>query len=60
VAPGFHRALYGSLVAAAGASDLLVQRTVNRYGHCNLLPEEVGAAFADLVNWVELGDKPAP
>ena len=60
VAPGFHRAMYGSLVAAAGASNLLVQRTVDRYGHCNLLSAEVGAAFADLVKWVEFGIKPAP
>ena len=37
VAPGFHRTLYASLVAAAGDSDHLVQRTVDRYGHCDQL-----------------------
>ena len=61
VAPGFHRTLYASLVAAAGDSDHLVQRTVNRYGHCDLLtPEEIATAFKDLVAWVEFGVKPAP
>ena len=61
VAPGFHRTLYASLVAAAGDSDHLVQRTVDRYGHCDqLLPEEIATAFKDLVAWVEFGIKPAP
>ena len=61
VAPGFHRTLYASLVAAAGDSDHLVQRTVDRYGHCDqLLPEEIATAFKDLVAWVEFGVKPAP
>ena len=61
VAPGFHRTLYASLVAAAGGSDHLVQRTVDRYGHCDqLLPEEIATAFKDLVLWVEFGVKPAP
>ena len=61
VAPGFHRTLYASLVAAAGDSDHLVQRTVDRYGHCDqLTPVEIATAFKDLVAWVEFGVKPAP
>jgi len=61
VAPGFHRTLYASLVAAAGESDHLVQRTVDRYGHCDRLsPEEIATAFRDLVLWVEHRVKPAP
>jgi len=61
VVPDFHRTLYASVVAAAGKSDHLVQRTVSRYGHCDqLLPEEIATAFRDLVLWVEYGVKPAP
>ena len=60
VAPGFHRLRYGNLVAAAGLSDHLVQRTVPRYGHCVLTPLEIATAFGDLVAWVELGIKPVP
>jgi hypothetical protein len=60
VLPGFHQAIYSGLVAAAGNSDFLVQRTVPRYGHCNFTPAELATAFSDLVAWVEGGIKPAP
>jgi hypothetical protein len=60
VAPGFHQALYRDLVAASGASALLVQRTINRYGHCVFDPAEIATALADLVGWVEFGIKPVP
>lgn len=64
LAPGFHRTMYGTIVAAAGNSDLLVQRSVfgtgNGYGHCTFTPQEIVAAFSDLVQWVEFGIKPAP
>jgi hypothetical protein len=44
----------------AGHSDLLVQRRVsdNGYGHWTFTPTELGAAFANLVGWVDV--KPAP
>ena len=59
VVPGFHRTAYRTLVTAAGHGDLLVQRTVARYGHCNTLtPTEIATAFLDLVAWVEFGLKP--
>jgi pimeloyl-ACP methyl ester carboxylesterase len=60
VVPGFHRAIYHDLVTAAGNSDLLVQRTISRYGHCVFTPTEIATAFLDLVAWVELGIKPTP
>ena len=60
VVPGFHQESYLHRVAAAGQSDWLVQRTVDRYGHCNFTPPELAAAFADLVAWVEFGIKPLP
>jgi pimeloyl-ACP methyl ester carboxylesterase len=58
--PGFNQLAFGATVAAAGQSDLLVQRTVDRYGHCNFLPGELAQAFSDLVLWAEHGIKPAP
>ena len=60
VLPGFHQRMYGDLAAAAGQSDLLVRRTISRYGHCNFTPDEIALAFAQLVGWVEFGVKPAP
>jgi hypothetical protein len=60
VLPGFHQRAYRDLVTAAGQSDLLVQRTINRYGHCNFTPAEIATAFGSLVAWVELGIKPTP
>lgn len=59
VVPGFNQSSYRNTVAAAGSSDLLVQREINRYGHCVLAPAEIASAFADLVLWVEFGIKPA-
>jgi hypothetical protein len=60
VVPGFNQTSYSNAVTAAGHSDLLVQRTVDRYGHCNFTPGELATAFSDLVGWVEFGIKPAP
>ncbi|MGE0811776.1 MAG: hypothetical protein AB7O28_20185 [Vicinamibacterales bacterium] len=60
VVPGFHRAAYGQLVTAAGNGARLVQRTVDRYGHCDFTPAELATAFFDLVAWVEFGVPPAP
>ena len=58
--PFFHEPAYAALAAAAGGSDMLVQRAVNRFGHCNFtIPEQVDA-FVDLVTWVETGLKPLP
>ena len=58
--PGPYQTAYLNLVTAAGRSDLLVQRSINRYGHCNFTPAELGTAFTDLVVWAEYGVKPAP
>jgi pimeloyl-ACP methyl ester carboxylesterase len=60
VVPGFHQISYRDAVAAAGASDFLVQREIERYGHLTFTPEELAQAFHELVFWVELGVKPAP
>jgi pimeloyl-ACP methyl ester carboxylesterase len=64
IIPGFHRTVYGQLVAANGSADLLVQRSVpgffGGYGHCTFTPEELTQAFLDLVLWGEFGVKPLP
>jgi len=60
VVPGFHQISYKDAVTAAGASDFLVQREIERYGHLTVTPEELGQAFNDLVLWVEFGVKPVP
>ena len=64
VIPGFHRTIYGQLVAANGNADWLVQRSVagtgGGYGHCTFTPQELTQAFFDLVAWGELGLKPTP
>jgi pimeloyl-ACP methyl ester carboxylesterase len=62
--PGFHRTIYGELVAANGGADWLVQRSVPGtgagYGHCTFTPQELTQAFLDLVLWGEFGIKPTP
>ncbi len=60
VVPGFNQTSYRDAAASAGSSNLLVQREVNRYGHCIFTPAELNTAFRDLVVWVEFGIKPAP
>jgi pimeloyl-ACP methyl ester carboxylesterase len=55
-----HEGRYFDRVNAAGYSALLVQRQINRFGHCAFAEAEVMAAFTDLANWVENGVKPSP
>jgi pimeloyl-ACP methyl ester carboxylesterase len=50
---------YRRIVDAAGAGDLLVQRAIRRAGHCSFSQDERTTAFADLVKWVDGGQKPA-
>lgn len=62
VVPFFHEEMYQQTVAAAGNSDLLVQRTITSplYGHCDFGVDTMVDAFVDLVNWVENGVTPSP
>jgi pimeloyl-ACP methyl ester carboxylesterase len=60
VVPGFNQTSYAAVVAANGASDFLVQRQVQAFGHCVFDPTQLGSAFSDLVLWVQFGIKPAP
>ncbi len=56
--PVAHEALFQALVSDAGESDLLVQRSINRWGHCAFTPAEIVSGFSDLVEWVTTGEKP--
>ena len=58
--PFGHEARYAGIVNTVGTSNWLVQRSINRFGHCNFTVAEVVATFADLANWVENGVKPTP
>ncbi len=60
VAPIVHEDAYAQAVAAAGASDRLVQETVDRYGHCAFTVAETMEAFRDLAGWVRTGVRPSP
>ncbi|MBI1786915.1 MAG: hypothetical protein HYR60_05095 [Acidobacteria bacterium] len=59
LAPFSQESSYASVVAGAGGSNLLVQQSVNRYGHCNLKPQEILNSFQGLLGWVNYGLKPA-
>jgi pimeloyl-ACP methyl ester carboxylesterase len=60
LAPFAHEAAYAQLVAANGASDLLVQRAITRFGHCNFTVSERVDAVEQLAAWVEAGVRPLP
>ena len=49
VVPFQHEVIYSALAAQAGSGNLLTVIPVARYGHCNFDMQEIGAAFALLV-----------
>jgi pimeloyl-ACP methyl ester carboxylesterase len=59
VVPIFHEAQFANAVTTNGSSSLLLQRTVNAYGHCNFSVTDMTSAFQALTSWVETGVKPA-
>jgi len=56
--PFAHEAMFAASVAAAGNTSSLVQRAIDRWGHCAFTPGEVDQAFTDLVSWVDSGRRP--
>jgi hypothetical protein len=50
--------IYARRAQANDRADLLVQRAYRDVGHCGFKPQEEARAFADLVRWVEKGEKP--
>ena len=57
--PFFHEPAFAQITAVAGASNMLLQRGVPNYGHCNFSTPLVVSSFQTLTNWVETGVKPA-
>jgi len=51
--------IYRLRAADQGTANLLVQRAIRDHNHCGFAVLEEEAAFADLVNWVTNGVKPA-
>ena len=49
---------YRQAADANGANQMLVQRAVRRFVHCDYSPAERNRAFSDLVTWVTTGTKP--
>lgn len=57
--PFFHEPALAQIVASAGASNMLLQRGVPNYGHCNFPTPLVVSSFQTLTDWVSTGIKPA-
>ena len=51
---------YDELTRRLGVGERFVQQYVDRDGHCNITPEQVGVAFDELVAWVDGGTRPQP
>jgi pimeloyl-ACP methyl ester carboxylesterase len=56
--PFSEEAWYAGKVAQRNKSSLLVQQSVNRFGHCNFKPEELLNSFQGLFLWVNYGIVP--
>ena len=58
--PYFHETDLATIVGNAHAQNMLLQRAVFNYGHCDQFPTSlVLGSFQTLVNWVTTGIKPA-
>ncbi len=51
---------YDELTRRLGVGERFVQQYVDRDGHCNITPEQVGVAFDELTGWVSSGARPLP
>jgi len=59
VVPIFHEGILAVKVDGTGSSANLLQRSVNRYGHCTFQLSEMTGALNDLNTWISTGIKPA-
>ena len=57
--PWIHEPAFAETVSRAGSSSMLLQRTVQNYGHCSFSTPVVVSSFQTLTNWVTTGIKPA-
>jgi pimeloyl-ACP methyl ester carboxylesterase len=60
IVPIWHEALFAGKVAAAGRSEFLAQKSLDRWGHLSLTTQEQLEAFDALISWIDTGVKPAP
>ena len=58
--PFAQEAAYRTIVANAGNSGKLRQRTADEYGHCDFSGAATLGSFLELVSWVKTGIAPAP
>jgi dienelactone hydrolase len=56
--PIYNEQVYRRLADGAGKGDLLVQRAIRRFLHCDFSLLERNRAFDDLIHWVKNGVKP--
>ncbi len=56
--PASTAAYYDELTRRLGVGERFVQQYVDRDGHCNFLPEQVGFAFDELTRWADSGTRP--
>jgi len=56
--PFSHEGMFTEVVETAGRTDLLVQRPIDRWGHCAFTGAEMQTAFTDLAQWVTTRQKP--
>lgn len=59
IVPVFHMAMYAEAVEKAGASEYLLQRIIDAFGHGGFPDADVAAGFDTMVQWVRTGVKPA-
>ena len=57
--PYFHEREFAEAVGGQGSAGRLLQRSVERYGHCAFSTAEMVGAFQSLAGWVATGQKPA-
>lgn len=60
IVPIWHESLFAGKVAAAGRSEFLAQKSVDRWGHLSFTAQERLDAFDALISWITTGVKPAP
>jgi pimeloyl-ACP methyl ester carboxylesterase len=56
--PFFHEQTFAANAAARGSAASLVQRSIDRYGHCTFTTAEMVDAFQSLTAWAERGVRP--
>jgi len=56
--PFLHEERFAHAVSEAGRSGQLVQRRIDRWGHCAFTSSEIDSEFNDLVGWVDSGQRP--